>query len=207
MTGSSPVRPNVEKHVVASALMAGRIRPMTLDDIPGVARLHAVSWRTAYRGVLAQAFLDRDLDEDRRVAWAARRDEIARGAEFGFVFESLVGGEARAMGFAYVLPNTDATYGHCLDNLHVAPEGRGLGIGGHLLSAVAQALQVRGGHRGLHLWVYSANTRAQQFYARHGASRRESALLEAADGRQVSGERYAWDDVRRVGGAGGPGTP
>ncbi|MBL8962340.1 MAG: GNAT family N-acetyltransferase, partial [Gemmatimonadetes bacterium] len=135
--------PNPEKHLVAPALTAGRIRAMTVDDIPGVARLHAASWRTAYRGVLSQEFLDRDLDQDRGAAWAARRDEISRGAEFGFVFEVPVGGEAQAMGFAYVLPNADATYGHCLDNLHVAPEGRGLGIGGQLLSAVAQALASR----------------------------------------------------------------
>ena len=39
--------------------MPVRIRRAEAGDIPAIAEIHALSWRDAYRGTLADEFLDR----------------------------------------------------------------------------------------------------------------------------------------------------
>jgi GNAT superfamily N-acetyltransferase len=81
-----------------------------------------------------------------------------------------------------------------LDNLHVAPDVRGGGVGRLLLGTVAREVRAREWHRGLHLWVFEANTGARRFYERHGASVVRVAPIETSDGSTNSGVCYAWTD-------------
>jgi len=39
------------------------IRTATLDDVPDISRIHALSWKAAYKGIVPQAYLD-GLKED-----------------------------------------------------------------------------------------------------------------------------------------------
>ena len=49
-----------------------RFRDATLADAPGIAALHAASWRRAYRGMLSDEYLDNDLEADRTSVWIGR---------------------------------------------------------------------------------------------------------------------------------------
>ena len=58
---------------VASA--AGHVlRPMRVDDIELVAALHVASWRTAYRGIFTDVYLDTVAEAERRAHWTRRPD-------------------------------------------------------------------------------------------------------------------------------------
>ena len=52
-----------------------RIRPARAADAPAIAALQAESWRNTYRGFLPDAYLDRDVFDDRDVAWRRRFGE------------------------------------------------------------------------------------------------------------------------------------
>ena len=48
------------------------IRAALPGDAPAIAMLHANSWRSAYRGILRDEFLDGALDGNRRALWGYR---------------------------------------------------------------------------------------------------------------------------------------
>ena len=169
---------------------------MTAADAGLVAALHAASWRSAYRGILDDAYLDGPVDADLGDLWVTRLASPAPGAS-GCIAEL----ESGAAGFAYAVADADAALGTLLDNLHVAPPARGGGIGRALLGVVARGVLARGGARGLFLHVYDANTRARAFYARHGARAVAREVRVGADGRALAAWTYAWDDVAALAGS------
>ena len=81
--------------------------------------------------------------------------------------------------------------GDWVDQLYVAPEWTGQGIGTRLLDL---AKRLRPG--GLQLWAFQSNVRAHRFYERHGFT-----AVERTDG--AANEEQA-PDVRYVWGPAGP---
>ena len=50
--------------------MNAPIRPATVADADTIAALHAVSWRSAYRGIFKDSTLGPALDGERRAHWS-----------------------------------------------------------------------------------------------------------------------------------------
>ena len=144
---------------------------MRTGDADSVAALHAMSWRSAYRGIVPDKLLDGDLISERQAVWRERLQGESP-QRFGWVAENGGGGIA---GFAYVRLQHDPVWGSLLDNLHVHPDIKGRGIGRQLLQAVAR--QLGPAHtEPLHLWVLDANEPAKRFYARMGAEFAEHCI-------------------------------
>lgn len=142
-----------------------RLRALRPDDAGAIAALHAASWRSAYRGILPDDFLDHGLAEDRQAVWRARLQAAPHAAAFGTVAEHP---EGRLIGFVYAVKDEDPVWGTFVDNLHVHPNAKGGGLGRQLLRAVVRQLGP-GPTRPLYLWVLDANEPAKRFYARLGA--------------------------------------
>jgi ribosomal protein S18 acetylase RimI-like enzyme len=160
--------------------------PMTLTDAPIVARLHATSWRRAYRGILLDSYLDGDLLGEREQLW--RKRLVVRGDGHGWIAYS--GGDA--VGFVYLYPHHDARWGTLVDNLHVLGDYQGLGIGRALLAEVGRWCATQAPDAGVHLWVFAANTPARGFYRRVGGHEVEAIDELASDGRLLPELRVAW---------------
>jgi hypothetical protein len=94
-----------------------KLRALAPDDAPAVAALHATSWRSAYRGIVPDAFLDHDVVADRQAVWAARLQTDPSPQALGHVIEDADTGEL--IGFAYALRGHDPVWGTLVDNLHV----------------------------------------------------------------------------------------
>ncbi|MGH9918991.1 MAG: GNAT family N-acetyltransferase [Nitrososphaerales archaeon] len=99
---------------MATAIEAG-IRLAQAADAPPIAKLHADSWRRHYRGTYSDSYLDGDLDADRLAVWIKRLSHSARD-RFTLVAEH----QARLIGFAHVVLDTDSTWGALVENLHVS---------------------------------------------------------------------------------------
>lgn len=164
------------------------IRAMLAADAPAVAALHAESWRTAYRGIYDDDWLDAHAGANREAHWAHRFAAPA-ATEAGLVAEW----DGRAVGFAYLIADADPTRGALLDNLHLVAEARGAGIGARLLRAAAALAIARDWPAGLHLWVFDANEGACRFYERHGGQLVERVMYDAADGGSHPARCYHWD--------------
>ena len=162
------------------------IRPFDATDTATVARLHATSWRHAYRGILTDAYLDDDLEQERRLVWADKLAQPDAGPGW------IVTAKGTAIGFVYVRPNDDPEWGTLIDNLHVLSTHQGLGIGRQLLYTVGQWAAEHTPHMGVHLWVFADNRPARGFYARMGGKEVEFVHREASDGRSLPEYRVAW---------------
>jgi len=165
-------------------------RPMGAGDIELVAALHVASWRTAYRGIFTDVYLDTEAEAERRAHWT-RRLASPVATHTGIVVEQA----DVPVAFCYLIADADPARGTQLDNLHVAPAVRGAGLGRHLLARAAQEIAARGWPAGLHLWVFEANTGARRFYERHGAVIIDRTVYASADGGANAALCYAWPDA------------
>jgi GNAT superfamily N-acetyltransferase len=170
------------------------LREATEHDAAAIAQLHADSWRSAYRGMLSDDYLDHRVYLERAALWQQRFVEQAEKPFFAILAE-LLGDLA---GFACVFPGEHPTYGAFLDNLHVVPQRTNQGIGRQLLTAVAQRLLADGNSAGLYLWVIEKNVRARQFYSKAGAQEVECAELSMPDGSRQKEMRCYWPDPARL---------
>ena len=169
------------------------IRPIAATDAATVARLHAASWRSAYRGMLRDEYLDTDVAVDRLQAWTSRLGD-AVASQFGFIAESA----GDAIGFVFMLGGEDATWGTLIDNLHVLPGHKGRGIGRRLLEAAADETARRYPGTRVHLFVFEKNLDARRFYAGVGGREVERTTVEAPGGGIQVRWRVAWDDAAHL---------
>ena len=166
-----------------------------MDDAGAIAALHADSWRHNYRGAYSDEFLDGDVLTDRQALWSGRLDGDTLDTA---TFVARTRGSARLAGFAHLAFDTDPKWGCLLDNLHVAHELKGAGIGTRLIVTVAE--QACGRHERLHLYVLEQNTDAQAFYRARGGRFVEASHVPAPGG--VAGRLhgrpkrhlYVWED-------------
>jgi GNAT superfamily N-acetyltransferase len=166
------------------------LRPMRADDIEVVAGLHVASWRTAYRGIFTDTYLDTVAEAERRTHWT-RRLAAPVATHTGVVAER----DGVAVGFCCLIADADPARGTLLDNLHVVDRARGAGLGRRLLARVAEEIAARHWPGGLHLWVFDANTGARRFYERHGAQVVDRTVYSSADGGANAALCYAWSDA------------
>ena len=173
-----------------NALRSMILRQASERDALAIATLHADSWRSAYRGILSDDYLANRAPSDRLAAW---RDRFAASATRPmFVLVAETGNRLDA--FACVFPQEDPVFGSFLDNLHVAPQRTGQGIGKLLLAESASYLLRMDKPTGLYLWVLEQNKRARRFYARAGASEVETKVLSMPDGGRHPEVRCYWPD-------------
>ena len=167
-----------------------QIREATPSDLEAIAKLHTRSWRGAYRGMLSDAYLDGNLLADRRALWQQRFS--APTANQHIVVAEI---DQTVVGLACAFGDHDARWGTLLENIHVAPEHKGAGIGAQLVMHIAQWSARSHTSDVLRLWVLAANVAAQGFYQRLGASAVEQTDWDAPDGNRVSEMRFAWPSV------------
>lgn len=159
-------------------------------DATLLAAVHAASWRSAYRGIMLDAFLDGEAERERLDHWTAR---MKLQQPERIVLKAL---QAHAIcGFACVFLDEDVRWGALLDNLHVAPEWTGRGIGGRLFDESVRRVAAARPGQGVYLWVFEANVRAQRFYERRGGRLVEQKVLDAPSGIRAAARRYAWTPV------------
>jgi GNAT superfamily N-acetyltransferase len=156
---------------------------------PLVASLHAASWKVAYRGIFADAYLDSEVEAERLRHWQQRVPELA--AATGEIFLASLGD--RPVGFVCLEIGTEREWGAYVDNLHVLPNLRGQRIGARLLARAAEWARGQGAAQ-LYLWVFEANQQARRFYAREGWHAAERNIQEIPGG----GLRPMWRMVKAI---------
>src|SRR3712207_1638851 len=101
-----------------------RVRLAGPDAWPAVARIHALSWRSAYRGIYPDDYLDREAFDERRSYWRETLAALNPAESAVFLAEDA----GQPTGFACIWWKANPN-GPFLDNLHVLPERKGEGIG------------------------------------------------------------------------------
>lgn len=151
--------------------MRWTIRRAVDGDAVRIGEITVAGWQHAYRGIVADERLDAldaaDIAEVRRTAIAAPEPMAV------FVADDAQG---RVQGYCTVGPSRDpdltgdtTEVGGVLHTLYLDPVVIGTGAGGALHDVAVAHLAAAGFVRAT-LWVYTANTVAQAFYAHRGWS-------------------------------------
>ncbi len=163
-------------------------RTATATDAPAIAALHARSWRRSYRDDYDPTYLDVHAPAERLATWTRRFAEEPDAFRVVLAEDE----SSRLLGFACTFPDHDPERGSLLDNLHVAPEAQGLGIGRELLRRSARWAQAVAPGRPFYLMVLSSNTSAIGFYERLGGRRGEESPRDNPSGTQTPGFDVQW---------------
>ncbi|WP_405592183.1 GNAT family N-acetyltransferase [Streptomyces sp. NBC_01092] len=165
-----------------------RIRPMAPADCDRVAAIRIGGWRSAYRGLIPQSYLDAldvTQDAERRRGYFAQAD--------GTVVDLVAERHGEIAGWACHGPYRDGevrTEDAELYAIYVDPGRYGTGVGRALLQESVR-LCTAAGHTRMLLWVLKDNTRARRFYERAGFRADGAEEPFEADGVAVPEVRYA----------------
>lgn len=174
------------------------VRPATCEDSAPIAALHAASWRTAYRNILSDHYLDHHVVDDRQDLWAARFSKFDATKHLVCVAEEAPGHDAEPgapsaiAGFVCVLLDEEPELGALLDNLHVVSTRHGLGIGRQLIATAAAWITTREPEWPMHLWVYQANVKTVGFYQMLGGIEVEHRTIVTPAGNRAPVLRFEW---------------
>jgi ribosomal protein S18 acetylase RimI-like enzyme len=167
------------------------IREATPQDAPMIAHVHVESWRTAYRGILPDDFLDGLTAQSREERWRERlANPVAQ--QCILVVEEEPG---RLVGFAFGGPERDGTPGYDSEiyAIYLLAERRRQGIGRQLMSLSARHLVDRGFAAAL-LWTFEANGRARAFYEALGGQLIHRKVKVIGDTSQIE-VAYGWPNL------------
>jgi GNAT superfamily N-acetyltransferase len=167
-----------------------RIRRASVDDAVAIARVRVESWRTTYRGMIPQAYLDGMSVEASATLWDRTLSAQSPRSQV-FVAEDADG----VLGFAAgaVLPEAKHGFDAELAAIYLKPAYQRLGLGSKLLGVTAAAL-VAQQVAGMIVWVIAGNKGARAFYEGHGAE----LIVEQPfqwDGMDLVEAGYGWRDL------------
>jgi GNAT superfamily N-acetyltransferase len=143
------------------------VRDATPADAQGLATVHVVSWRAAYRGLIPDDVLAGLSVPERERIWSDRLVNSEPRTSVVVAIDA-----RRVVGFAAVGPpvvaadRADPTVGD-LYALYLDPGHWGRGVGAPLHAAALDRLVAHGFTRA-GLWILDGNQRAERFYLRHG---------------------------------------
>lgn len=160
----------------------------SLDEADAIADLHTRSRRIAYRGIYGDAYLDHELFGVSRASWRGRFAAFDPATDL--ILAAMEDGAPVAL--AYASFRLKPEVGLLLDNLHVAPERKGGGLGSRLLAEVARWLIQEHDGAPLHLEVYAPNTAALGFYQLKGGVEAARYAEVVPGGREIEVVRYRW---------------
>lgn len=163
------------------------IRKAQLEDAAGIAKVHVDSWRTTYKGIVPDSFLESLSYEKREQIW--RSGIEANGV---YIAEDESG---RIVGFASGGAERTGKYEAYIGELYAIYllEGQqGNGVGRKLVRSVVDDLKEKKLNSML-IWALEENP-ACRFYEKLGGKKVDTAEIEI-DGKKLGEVAYGWDNL------------
>lgn len=141
------------------------VRPATVEDIEGFEAVRIATWKTCFRGIVSDRFLEGLTLPPHRIQ---RCCDVIEDTEGSAVFVACAGDQFIGMGMAE--PASDARLESDVGEiraLYVHPDWQGRGVGRALLDALTTALRARG-YRAAVLWTLRDRQPTRRFYEANG---------------------------------------
>jgi ribosomal protein S18 acetylase RimI-like enzyme len=171
--------------------MIATIRLAKPEDAPGIGKVQVDSWRSSYKGLVADDFLAALSYQRRTQVWS---QNLSNPQNTGFLYVA----ETRPgdmVGFVAAGPERegDPTYRGELYAIYLLQQAQGQGLGRKLVDIVMRELCERG-FSAMLLWVLKDNRPARKFYEALGGEYLREKPIEI--GSQVLIEvAYGWKNL------------
>ena len=171
------------------------IRPATLDDAFGIAKVQVDTWRSTYRGIVPSSFLDNMSYEEGERRWLNHmRNAEVDGKRCFFVAEDEPGHIVGFISGGYNRDH-DPVYIGELHAIYILQAYHGRGIGRRLVLMLVEAL-LQMGIESMLLWVFAVNP-ARKFYEALGGQLVRESQFEI-EGVTVNEVAYGWLDIHTL---------
>jgi ribosomal protein S18 acetylase RimI-like enzyme len=171
--------------------MIAIIRPARLEDVPGIAKVQVDSWRTSYKGLIADEFLAALTYERRMQVWSQNLTDPQNNS-FLYVGETRLG-EIAGFVSAGAEREGDPNYRGELYAIYLLQQAQRHGLGRKLVDIAMRELCERG-YSSMLLWVLRDNLPARKFYEAIGGEALRQKSIEI--GSQVLIEvAYGWKNL------------
>lgn len=163
------------------------IRKAELADASGIAKVHVDSWRTTYKGIVPDTYLDNLSYESREQVWMSgiKQNNV-------YIVEDE---DSQIVGFASGGKERTGKYEAYVGELYAIYllEGQQMkGLGQKLIQTVVEDLKEKKLNSML-IWALKENP-ACRFYERLGGKKIDTAEIEI-DGKKLSEIAYGWADL------------
>lgn len=165
-----------------------KIKKASEEDIKAVARVYIDSWKTTYRDLVPDDYLDTLSYEDAEQKWI----DFLNNENEPFIFIAM-NDLGEIIGFASGKSIDGGHFHGELYSLYLLQECRGLGIGRQLVSAIGKDFKEKD-IASMLVWVMEKNKSGVGFYKRLGG--KESLHRKSEFGGVVVNDvAYGWKDV------------
>jgi ribosomal protein S18 acetylase RimI-like enzyme len=170
-----------------------RIREARISDAESIAQVRVDSWRTTYRGLLEDEYLENMTSEQYVHMW---RNIIAAGGAQGY---SYVAENSTGHIVGFILGGADRNGSQVFEAelfaIYLLEEYQGQGLGSQLVSRLAQRL-LREGYNSMRVWVLAKN-RARAFYETLGGEYLYQKTIFLG-GENYAEAAYGWKDLKAL---------
>ncbi|WP_163101625.1 GNAT family N-acetyltransferase [Peribacillus alkalitolerans] len=168
-----------------------KIREAIISDAEGIAKVHVDCWRSTYKGIVSDVYLERMSYEKRTQAWV---QNIARTDNYVLVAESE---EGKIIGFTdggkretnQVVDSGDLT------SIYILEEFQGKGIGKRLVEKLFTHFKELG-YKKVFVEVLEDN-KSRFFYEKMGANHSETTTV-FIQGEELYLSIYEWENINSV---------
>jgi len=169
------------------------IREANIGDAESIAQVRVDSWRTTYRGLLEDEYLENMTPDQYVHMW---RNIIASGGTQGYPYVA-ENSSGCIVGFA--LGGTDRNGSQVYDAelyaIYLLEEFQGQGLGSQLVSRLAQRL-LKEGYHSMRVWVLAKNP-ARAFYESLGGEYLYQKTIFLG-GENYAEAAYGWKDIKTL---------
>ncbi|MCM3094358.1 GNAT family N-acetyltransferase [Cytobacillus sp. AMY 15.2] len=168
-----------------------KIRKAKLDDALGIAKVHVDSWRTTYKGIIPNDFLNNLSYEQRTESW---KKNIAREDNYVVIAENK---EGQIIGFAdaWKRDNNAVENSGDLTSIYLLEEYQGKGIGKKLFRELFRHIKQLG-YGKVFVEVLEEN-KTRFFYEYYGAKLVKTVQIKIG-GKILNELIYEWNNVDEV---------
>jgi GNAT superfamily N-acetyltransferase len=162
------------------------IRRAVRSDASGIARVHVSSWKTTYKDLVPQSYLEKLDVNTRTMRW----EELLCGDSVTFIAEEA----GNLCGFINGGTSRESLGKHDCEiyAIYVLAEAQRRGIGKDLMHSLAQTF-AQFGYRQPLVWVLAENP-SRNFYARMGARQVADKPIEIGGARLIE-VAYGWNSI------------
>lgn len=168
-----------------------QIRRAKLDDAQSIAKVHVDSWRTTYKGIIPNDFLNNLSYEQRTELW---KKNITRKDNYVVIVEN---NEGQILGFADAWKRENNVEENSVDltSMYLLEKHQGKGIGKKLFKELFEYFKQKG-YEKIFVEVLEEN-KTRFFYEYYGAKLVKKVQIKIG-GKILNELTYEWDNVDKV---------